>query len=60
MNHMQKIGQLNLSTGFIIRVLAGIIIALSLPYLVANPSNPIVQGIFAFGNFLLVIGANVR
>ena len=43
-----------------IRVSAGIIVALSLPYLVTNPSNPIAQGIFAFGNFLLVIGANVR
>jgi len=57
---MDKKGEISLSTGFVIRVIAGIIIAVSLPYLVANPSNPITQGIFAFGNFLLVIGANVR
>ena len=57
---MIKNGEIQLTTGFIIRIIAGMIIALSLPFLIANPTNPIAQGIFAFGNFLLVIGANVR
>ena len=54
---MGEKGEIQLTIGFNIRVIAAILIVLSLPFLVANP---IVQGIFAFGNFLLVIGANVR
>ena len=57
---MNKDGLVHLSIGFSIRIIAGTIIALSLPFLIANPLNPISQGIFAFGNFLLVIGANIR
>lgn len=57
---MSKKGQVNFTAGFTVRIVAGSIIALSLPFLIAYPSNPIAQGIFAFGNFLLVIGANIR
>ncbi len=57
---MTKKGEIQPTVGFIIRIIAGMVIALSLPFLIANPTNPIAQGIFAFGNFLLVIGANVR
>ncbi len=51
---------IHFTTGFIIRMIAGFITAFSLPFLILNPSNPIAQGFFAFGNFLLVIGANVE
>ena len=57
---MDKKGVVHFSTGFAIRTLAGIITAASLPFLIVNPSSPIAQGFFAFGNFLLVIGANVE
>ncbi len=57
---MSKKGLLNLTVGLIVRIVAGLIIALSLPFLISNPSNPIAQGAFAFGNFLMVIGANVK
>ncbi|HLC37176.1 MAG TPA: hypothetical protein VJJ53_00115 [Candidatus Nanoarchaeia archaeon] len=57
---MDKKGLLHLTTGFTIRIVASLIIALSLPFLISNPSNPIAQGLFAFGNFLMVIGANVK
>ena len=57
---MPKKGEINLTLGFSIRLLASLIVAVSLPFLVANPTNPIAQGVFAFGNFLLVIGANVK
>lgn len=53
-------GEIHLTTGLIVRLIAVFIIALSLPFLAINPSNVIVQIIYAFGNFLLVIGANVR
>ena len=55
-----KKGELNLTTGFTVRIVAGLIVSLSLPFLISNPQNPIAQGLFAFGNFLLVIGANVK
>lgn len=57
---MDKQGKVHLTIGLIVRIVAGLIIALSLPFLIANPGNPIAQGVFAFGNFLMVIGANVR
>ncbi|MEK6940535.1 MAG: hypothetical protein AABW49_01390 [Nanoarchaeota archaeon] len=57
---MDRRGQINFTAGFTVRIIAGSIIALSLPFLIAYPSNPIAQGIFAFGNFLLVIGANIK
>lgn len=57
---MTKKGEVHITTGFSIRIIAGFIIALSLPFLITNPSSPIAQGVFAFGNFLLVIGANVK
>jgi hypothetical protein len=57
---MHKTGAIHFTTGFAIRTIAGLITAFSLPFLVTNPSNPIAQGFFAFGNFLLVIGANVE
>ncbi|HIH34691.1 MAG TPA: hypothetical protein HA282_05170 [Nanoarchaeota archaeon] len=57
---MGKKGNVDLTLGLWIRIIAGSIVALSLPFLVTNPFNPIAQGIFAFGNFLLVIGANVK
>ena len=60
LNDMGKKGTVDLTLGLWIRIIAGSIIALSLPFLVTNPFNPIAQGIFAFGNFLLVIGANVK
>ncbi|HLD16029.1 MAG TPA: hypothetical protein VJB94_05670 [Candidatus Nanoarchaeia archaeon] len=53
-------GALNLSVGLTIRIVAALIVVLALPFLILNPANPIWQGIFAFGNFLLVIGANVK
>lgn len=55
-----KKGELQLTVGFSIRIIAGSIIALSLPFLVSNPTSPIAQGIFAFGAFLMTIGASVR
>ena len=57
---MDKGVSLHFTTGFVIRTIAGLITAFSLPFLITNPSNPIAQGFFAFGNFLLVIGANVE
>jgi len=57
---MRKRGQFDLTTGLAIRIVASLIIFLSLPFLITNPLNPIAQGIFAFGNFLMVIGANVK
>lgn len=57
---MAKRGEAGLTIGFGTRIIAASIVALSLPFLISNPSNTIAQGIFAFGNFLLVIGANVK
>ncbi len=57
---MAKKGEIHLTSGFVVRIMAGLIIAMSLPFLIASPSNPFAQGFFAFGNFLMVIGANVR
>lgn len=57
---MNKKGELRLTMGFTVRIVAGLVIFLSLPFLISNPQNPIAQGIFAFGNFLMVIGANVK
>lgn len=49
-----------MSSGMIVRIVAGSVIALSLPFLITYPSNAIAQSIFAFGNFLLIIGANLK
>ncbi len=57
---MAKKGEIHLTSGFAVRIIAGLVIAISLPFLIASPSNPLAQGFFAFGNFLMVIGANVR
>jgi hypothetical protein len=57
---MEKSGKIHLSIGLTIRIISSIIIMTSLPFLVLQPANPIAQLIFAFGNFLLVIGANVE
>lgn len=57
---MDKQGKVHLTIGLIVRIVAGLIISLSLPFLITNPANPIAQGVFAFGNFLMVIGANVK
>ena len=57
---MDKKAELHLTTGLTVRIIAGIIISVSLPFLIINPLNPVSQGIFAFGNFLLVIGSNVK
>lgn len=57
---MGKKGLLPLTAGFVVRIIASLIIAISLPFLISNPTNPIAQGVFAFGNFLMVIGANVK
>jgi len=57
---MDKKGLMDLTAGFIARIVASLIIAISLPFLISNPTNPIAQGVFAFGNFLMVIGANVK
>lgn len=56
---MDTKGEAHFSMGVTLRLVAATIIAISLPFLIANPSNPITQGIFAFGNFMMVIGANV-
>lgn len=53
-------GTLQISTGLIIRVIATFVIALSVPFLAINPANTIAQIIFGFGNFLLVLGANLK
>lgn len=45
-----------ITTGFAIRIIAGFVDVVSLPFLILNPSNPIAQISFGFGNFLLIIG----
>lgn len=47
---------INFTPGFIIRLIAGVIDVVSLPFLIINPANPIAQVVFGFGNFLLLIG----
>jgi hypothetical protein len=51
---------LSLTNGFIIRLFASVIDVISLPFLILNPSNPLAQISFGFGNFLLVIGGLVE
>lgn len=43
-------------TGFVIRIIAGVIEVVSLPFLIVNPTNIYAAIVFAFGNFLMVIG----
>lgn len=43
-------------TGFITRIIASVIIVVSLPFLITNPNNIIAIIAFAFGDFLLVLG----
>ncbi len=57
---MNKKGEFYFTAGFVTRIIAALIVGVSLPFLVINPSNPIAQAIFAFGNFLMVMGANVK
>jgi len=56
---MDTKAQVKMTSGLIVRIVAGLVIISSLPFLIENPGNFIAQIIFAFGNFLLVIGANV-
>lgn len=56
---MDKKAEVRMTSGLIVRIIAGLIIISSLPFLIENPGNFIAQIFFAFGNFVLVIGANV-
>ncbi|MBS3118582.1 hypothetical protein J4417_02755 [Candidatus Woesearchaeota archaeon] len=51
-----KKGNLNFSTGMTLRIIAGIIITVSLPFLITNPTNVVTQVAFGFGNFLMLLG----
>ena len=42
--------------GFQVRIIAGIIIVASLPFLIVNPLNVYAQVGFGFGNFLMLLG----
>jgi len=53
---MKKKAQLYLSKGIIIKLIAIVIDAVSLPFLILNPTNIIAQVSFGFGNFLLLLG----
>lgn len=53
-------GTFQISTGLTIRVIAALVIASSVPFLAIYPTNTIAQIIFGFGNFLLVLGANLK
>tara|TARA_Y100000034_G_scaffold136049_1_gene210494 strand:+ start:559 stop:720 length:162 start_codon:yes stop_codon:yes gene_type:complete len=46
----------NAKTGFTLRVVAGFVVVITMPFIITNPSNPIALVLFAFGNFLMVIG----
>lgn len=56
---MDKKAEGRFTSGLMVRIVAGLVIISSLPFLIENPGNFIAQIFFAFGNFLLVIGANV-
>ena len=43
-------------TGFVIRIIAGVIMTGTLPFLIVNPANVFAQIVFVFGAFLMVIG----
>ncbi|HLC32156.1 MAG TPA: hypothetical protein VJK51_05805 [Candidatus Nanoarchaeia archaeon] len=43
-------------SSLVIRIIAGFIITLSLPFLITMPSNTVAIVSFAFGNFLMVLG----
>ena len=43
-------------TGLIVRLIASLIIVLSLPFLILNPLNVYAQISFGFGNFLILLG----
>ena len=47
-------------TGLIVRIIAGIVDVISLPFLITNPLNIYAQIAFAFGNFLLILGGLVE
>lgn len=51
-----KKASLVMSPGITIRIIAGIIDVVSLPFLILNPSNPFAMVAFGFGNFLLLLG----
>lgn len=42
--------------GLIVRLIASLIIVLSLPFLILNPLNVYAQISFGFGNFLILLG----
>ncbi|MEK6848830.1 MAG: hypothetical protein AABX65_04325 [Nanoarchaeota archaeon] len=52
--------QIDFTTGLLIRITAALIIVLTLPVIITNPSNLPARIFFAFGNFLLVIGGNIK
>lgn len=43
-------------TGLTIRIIAGLIDVVALPFLIVNPLNIYAQIAFGFGNFLFVLG----
>jgi len=47
-------------TGFAIRIIAGLIDVVSLPFLIVSPTNIYAQIGFGFGNFLLILGGLVE
>jgi len=51
-----KKATINFTTGFSIRIIASLIDAVSLPFLILNPTNVYAQIAFGFGNFLLLLG----
>lgn len=51
-----KKGNLNLTSGMSIRIIASVIDVISLPFLIINPASPIAQISFGFGSFLLILG----
>ena len=53
---MNKKAVLRLTTGMIIRLIASVILVVSLPYLILNSQNIIAIVSYGFANFLLVLG----
>ncbi len=47
-------------TGLVVRIIAGFVDVVSLPFLILNPSNVYAQISFGFGNFLLLLGGLIE
>jgi len=45
-----------ITPGFTIRIIAGFIEVISIPFIIVNPLNIYADIAFAFGNFLMVLG----